>query len=482
MADHHPRRYNDAMPETSPAPGAEPARLSIRPTWIQSAWRRFCQVLAAVFYRRVEVRGLRHLPPRGPVILCANHVNALADGIVVQSTCPRPIHPLARSGLFRNPLLRPVLRAIRAIPIYRRRTGADEDVRSKNADSFRRIFETLAEGRVVLIFPEGQSHSDPMLRPLKTGAARLALGLREHMGTGEHDAEAQVVPVGLLFTRKGRFRSNVLVRYGKPLRIALRGGEDGEEAVRRGTEEIEHGLRQVTLNVDSWEDLRLLEALQNFFALRRGRRRRRSLAARTRALSRLVEAQRWLRFTHPDEMRLLEVQLVRFQTLCKQHGIRDDHLQIRYTPGRVLRFLLRAVGFTCCVFPLIVWGMLNSAIPYLLTRLMVRVTARGRDQYDTAGMLWGILFFGIFWSVQIFAVFWFHGVQPALLYGTSLPLTGGLALLVAKERQWIVEHVRVFLLFWRRRELQDYLKVKRQELEIALARMVRVARREMAES
>ncbi|MCP4656561.1 MAG: hypothetical protein GY856_14205 [bacterium] len=447
---------------------------------MQSGWCRFCRMMTAIFYRRREASGVENLPRKGPVILCANHVNALVDAVVIQANCPCPVHPLARSGLFRSPLLRPLLALQQAVPIYRRRRddeGVDESAR-RNLESFQQCYEYLDQGRVLLIFPEGQSHSDPRLRPIKTGAARLALGFHEC-----HGIMPAVVPVGLTFTHKGRFRTGVLVQYGQPVPFPATSGEavgdeEPEAAVRRYTLAIEKALESVTLNVDSWKDLRLLHSLQSFFALRRRhRRRRRSLAYRFRSLQQLIAAHRWLRLTRPEEVAVLSSKLTRFERLCRRFGIRDYHLDIHYRPGVIARFVARSLAFALLVFPPALWGLLNSGIPYLATRWTSRLTARGRDQYDTAGMIFGLVFFLVFWGGQTFAVFWFFGVKAAVVYAAGLPITSAVALMVGKQRQWIVENTRVFFLFLRKRNVQPYLRSMRRELEVDLALMARMAKR-----
>lgn len=464
----------------------------------QALWQHFCRFMVRAFYRRVEFHGIENIPQDGPVLLCANHVNALVDALVVQAASPRPIHPLARSGLFRSPFLRPILRLIQAVPIYRRRPADNTEgttvspastvpppavpaaTTEKNEDSFRRCFEYLEEHRVILIFPEGQSHSDPRMRALKTGAARLALGAREHHGT-----LPQIVPVGLTFTHKGRFRANVLVQFGPPLDIdtepqaaspqGTSGDDTSEDVVRRLTEAIGEGLEGVTLNVDSWEDLALLKLIQGFFTLRKSRRA--SLGERFRAMQRLSEAHRRLRHDQPGKVALLRQKLQRFERLCRRYGVQDYHLQLRYRPLLVLRFVLRCLSFALFVVPLALWGFLNSALPYYATRLASGLSARGRDQYDTAGMVFGLVFHLAFWSTQVGAVFWFWGTRAAVLYGISLPITAAIALKVGYERLRILEEVRVFFLFMRRGQLRGYLELKRQELEVDLAQLARLARR-----
>ena len=117
----------------------------------RSAWGMFCRTVVHVFYRRCEAHGLEHVPPRGPVLFCANHPSAIIDAVVLQAALPRNLHPLARSGLFRNPLLWPVLKLIQAVPVYRRQDTAGDAAR--NEDMFRRCHGLLARGGALLIFP-----------------------------------------------------------------------------------------------------------------------------------------------------------------------------------------------------------------------------------------------------------------------------------------------------------------------------------------
>src|SRR5579863_7871466 len=104
-------------------------------------WRWFCYLVVWAFYRRAEARGREYAAVPGPMLICANHPSALVDGLVVQAACPRMAHPLARSGLFRNPLAWPILKFIRAVPIYRRQDAGSD--MSRNVDSFAQCFATL---------------------------------------------------------------------------------------------------------------------------------------------------------------------------------------------------------------------------------------------------------------------------------------------------------------------------------------------------
>ena len=87
---------------------------------------------------------------------------------------PRRVSFLAKSPLFRMPVIGSLVRALDSIPVYRRQDeGADT---SRNRETFGRSAALLRRGGTLAICPEGASHSEPYLLPLKTGAARIALG------------------------------------------------------------------------------------------------------------------------------------------------------------------------------------------------------------------------------------------------------------------------------------------------------------------
>src|SRR6266566_2202020 len=127
-----------------------------------------------VYFRRVEVVGLEHVPPRSPVIFVLNHPNALVDPAFLLSLAPRRVSFLAKSPLFRMPVLGYFVRAMDSLPVYRQQDEG-EDV-SKNREMFVAARKLLSRGGTIGICPEGVSHDEPRLRPIKTGAARIALG------------------------------------------------------------------------------------------------------------------------------------------------------------------------------------------------------------------------------------------------------------------------------------------------------------------
>src|SRR2546425_13044320 len=103
-------------------------------------------------------------------------------------------------------------RAFDAIPVHRRQdVGSDP---SQNRETFDAARAVLARGGAIAIFPEGQSHSDPKLRPLKTGAARIAFGAAVGLA---QSSPVRMVPAGLYYRAKRTFRSAALLHFGEPV-------------------------------------------------------------------------------------------------------------------------------------------------------------------------------------------------------------------------------------------------------------------------
>lgn len=435
-------------------------------------WRGFARLAIKIFYRHYEVAGLENIPQDRGVLFCANHVNALVDPVLVQAASSKTMRPLARSGLFNKLWLKPILSTIGAVPIYR---ANDEGVdTTQNQDSFSRVYELLEQNEWIMIFPEGQSHSQSQVQELKTGAARMILGTLER-GV----AEPVLLPVGLTFTHKGKFRGDVLVYFGEPIDLTVPETVTPDVQVRVITRRLTEGLRAVTINTDNWDDLELIAKVERFFAMRYGKYRQRSLTQRFRAMKQIISGHQLLRKQQPELVELVTQDLHRFETICRNVGIKDYHLNIAYRPFLVVLYSIKLLFTLLISVPLFIWAVLNSAIPFYLTRHIALRVAKGSDQYDTTKILLGCILFSIFWGLQALGVYHYFGLKIMLLYLLSLVVG---TLVVFKQRNEIFsikENIYVFLLFVRNRKLKEHLISKRNNLEKELAKLVKMANRLM---
>ena len=161
---------------------------------------------------RVESRGRENIPARGPVLLVSNHSSVL-DPPLVGGVANRQLSFLAKAELFDIPLLGALIRRLNASPI--RREGSDPG-------ALRAAMRVLAEGRALLIFPEGTRGDEGVIRPAKTGAGMLAVL-----------SGAAVVPVfvrgsGRAWPRGRRLPrpAKVTVTFGTALRFEAERGAD----------------------------------------------------------------------------------------------------------------------------------------------------------------------------------------------------------------------------------------------------------------
>jgi 1-acyl-sn-glycerol-3-phosphate acyltransferase len=195
------------------------------------------------FYRDIRIVGKERIPVHGPLLVAVNHQNALVDSLIVGWVIPRRIAMTAKATLIDNPAIAFLFKLLNVVPLRRASDEAKKSAtvgldRTRNADAFREILDLLASGGAVLIFPEGKSHNETGLEPLKSGMARLALRARDERGV----RGVQVLPLGLVFEDKGAPGTVVGARVGAPISIDDWAGADPATL----TEEIAFRLRAVS--------------------------------------------------------------------------------------------------------------------------------------------------------------------------------------------------------------------------------------------
>lgn len=222
--------------------------------------RRLARVLVGMYYGKVEVCNPERVPQTGPLLICANHANSLLDPVLVGVAVGRPVRFMAKAPLFESPVLGSLMSALGMIPAFR---GQDDRTQvRRNLESLDVGAKVLADGDAMGIFPEGRSHDLQTVEMIRSGAARMAL---QAVADGAKDLK--ILPVGINYEDKERFRSAVWIRVGQPIDVAACLAENANEerkARRNLTERLEQGLKEVVLHLDdpAWqpflEDLEVL--------------------------------------------------------------------------------------------------------------------------------------------------------------------------------------------------------------------------------
>jgi 1-acyl-sn-glycerol-3-phosphate acyltransferase len=417
--------------------------------------------LAGAFYD-LERTGRR--VPEGPALIVANHPNALMDPLIVMRAAERPVRPLAKAPLFSHPLIGPVLKGLGGLPVYRKRDNPA--LTHLNDGTFDAAIAALRAGTAVQIFPEGTSHSEPSLAPLRTGAARIALEAEARSGW---TFGLRVVPVGLTYARKTLFRSRALAAVGEPFQVMEYRelyAQDPVEAVRSLTERIAHALESVTLNLSTLEDRELIEAAERLYTQTkvRGRSERERLGARFPRLRAFAQGLGWLRAHDPERHARLARAVADYRRRVQRLGARDGDVPRRYPVGAVASYVIRQ-GLTLAVgLPLAAAGVALWYLPYLLPRLVVRILPVSEDSVATYKLATAVVLFPLAYVVWIALAGVYLGAPAAAGAAVLVPALGAFALWWGLRWDRVKEDVRVWLGVLRHPRTRDRLMSERERI------------------
>lgn len=219
----------------SPRGGAVVGQPSQMPLWGRIMWNPTTFLFRMLFrvHGGYRVIGAHHIPRKGGVLICPNHVCDV-DPPAVAGAMPRRSRFIAKHDLFEMRILNWVLPMFGVIPI--RRDTADR-VALKTAIS------CLKAGEAVVVFPEGGGNPDAILQTLQPGALMMAV-----------QAGVPVVPCALMHThrvlpygeaRLQRSPEPVVVMFGEPIKVSEFGtGKAGVEAATRILTERLAGMLQ----------------------------------------------------------------------------------------------------------------------------------------------------------------------------------------------------------------------------------------------
>ncbi|HSU14626.1 lysophospholipid acyltransferase family protein [Longimicrobium sp.] len=434
-----------------------PSPARIPPVWLLPIFSSFSRNALKLFYR-LTISGER-VPRRGPVLLVANHPNSLLDPGMVVAVARRPVRFLAKAPLFDMAVIGWLTKGAGAIPVYRQQDQAQVGPTAQNDDTFRAVWAALAEGAAVGIFPEGTSHSEPSLVPLKTGAARIALGAALRTG-----GAFPLVPVGLSFRAKETFRSDAVAVVGDAVAWDDLAGTspDDRDAVRELTRRIDESLHEVTVNLERWDDRPLVEMAEAVYAAELPVE-----AAADARVARQVEAAEGLARVRAEgrpEWRRVARDVAAHGRVLRVLGLTPAELKASPRADAAIGWTGRQIAFFGLGAPVAALGILVYWIPYRLTGILERRQVEYRDVRATFKLLVGGLFH-LLWTIAVATVVgWRFGWVAGLCTLFALPLAGFVALRVTEGWAEATAQARRFFLRTRRRAELDELRARQADL------------------
>lgn len=232
---------------------------------------------------------------------------------------------------------------------------------------YAKVYEKLAEGGCLGIFPEGGSHDRTDLLPLKAGVVIMALGAM----SANKELNVRIVPVGLSYFHPHKFRSRAVVEFGSPIDVPRelvglfdQGGEGKRKAVGEMMDIVYDGLKGVTLRAPDYETLMVVQA---------GRRLYRA-PGQSLSLGQTVELNRkfimgYLQFKDEPRVVKLRDEILRYNKKLRYAGLRDHQVE------RATRAGWRSLGLLAYRLGLLgLWGGL--ALPGAILNSPIIVLAK----------------------------------------------------------------------------------------------------------
>ena len=428
-----------------------------------------------VFFRRLETQDEDRAPQTGPVIFVMNHPNGIIDPALVFCAMPRRISFLAKSTLFEVPGIGLLLRTVDALPLYRQVDNAD---RAQNQRTFAACFARLREGRCIALFPEGQSVPVSKMLPVKTGAARIALGAISLTGH-ELSEPLRIQPVGLYYSSLTKMRGEVLLRFGEPFAVAPvvlnEQGEPPRDAVLELTKRIETALHAVTLNVESHDDLEdIRHAEELFSSVYETLNVSESLTESFRRLRNLAAGLKHYGAQAPNEAESLRARVRGYEQELKTLGLTPQTLSVsEHSKWHIFWHVLARAWLLLVLTPIALVG----AVIHLPAQAISIWAGRKLSKHDvdesvsTVQMLSAMFWMPVTWLVVSGFCYWRWGWQAGLIAFPATILAGYIALKTVEGWADLSGWVKAAWLLLRQRGLFLRLLLERKALHHELEKL-----------
>jgi len=191
-----------------------------------------------LYFRKIKIDGKENIPHDRPIILVANHQNALIDPLMLATHTRLNPFFLTRASVFKNPIAAKLLDFIRMLPVYRVRDGFSTI--QQNQQIFDKTYEILNKNGTVIIFAEGSHSLVRNLRQLSKGFTRMAFGLKEKYP----DSTPVILPVALNYSAHRRSGSRVHLEFGKAIEVDMPNSQSGKL-----TKSVERALYKLVVEI-----------------------------------------------------------------------------------------------------------------------------------------------------------------------------------------------------------------------------------------
>ncbi len=391
-----------------------------------------------IFYKKVCVTGLENIPKDKPVFFAPNHQNALMDALIILFSVKKQPVFIARSDIFKNPIVAKILIFLKILPAYRIRDGKEN--LKKNEELFNTSVRVLENHSYLTLFPEATHIDKRRLRVLKKGIQRIAFQTEE---ANDFKLDIHIVPVGIYYSNYWNFRSIIQINYGKPIPVSQFKDlyrENPQKAMLALRDEMTKGIIDTMIHIQTEEYYDTYEHLREIYDTRMLEKMKLPYIQKNKfkADKKLIDALDKELETNPGSIAEIHKKVNEYAKGLKKYKIRDWVIRKADGLGSVLLKSLILI----LSFPVFLYGFIHNIIPFLLP---YPLTSKLEDRQFTTSItfVFGIIFFPIFYIIET-AIFknYVESYWLCLLYLISLPISGMLAFgihrfFVKTRAQWV---------------------------------------------
>jgi 1-acyl-sn-glycerol-3-phosphate acyltransferase len=422
--------------------------------------RFFVGIGIRVFYKKIRIIDSENLSVKGPKIIIANHPNTLMDAWVVGFVSKQPIYFMAKASLFDSSFRIWLLKKMNMIPVNRAGEGKVKGV--DNNQVFEECYKLLEANKTIVIFPEGSSFNERILRKLKTGTARIALDAEVR---NEGKLGVNIIPMGINYSHPDRFRSSILVAVGSPITLTEFIDDykvDFIPVARKVTELFRTKLEELLITTEDKQQDYLLENVRDILTSRYITNESDEFLF----LRKIRDSLYGLSIHSPEELEKIRRLVQRIKWKSTQLAIKTDFLDRRFRSLMFFRQLMFSVVALLIALPIFIYGAFHNIIQYKLTDKLIPMITKEVEYFAPLAVLLGLILYPL--SYFGFVVLLHQLVHlpwwAKVIYFSSMPITGLVAYYLNRYYTHIAFKWRYLFLMWDNNSVLLNIKKHKQEL------------------
>jgi 1-acyl-sn-glycerol-3-phosphate acyltransferase len=374
-----------------------------------------------IYYRSFRVTGRENVPVDKPIIYAGNHQNALMDALSVLFAAHGKVVFLARADMFRRKFIARLLFFCRIMPVYRIRDGVSS--MGQNEATFEKSVEVLRNGTPLALFPEGNHAGFKRLRSLKKGICRIAFMAEEKAG---FTLDLHIVPTGIDYSNYSDPGARLLVKYGKPIRVAdylEQYRENPQKALSALRDRLSEAMEPLIINISSEDNYDVYIGVCQMYRteIMEAKNLRNTHYNRVETDREIVNRLNRQIPQHEELFMNLRDDFNTYTRILDENGLRDWLLQ--KNKSKAIHFLFDSL-LTLLLLPLHLYGLVLNYLPY---KLPLRFTSSVKDKVFHSSIHFGVglvLFPFYYLLLQIIFSLFIKSFIARLMFAISLPLSG----------------------------------------------------------